>query len=319
MGNNTSTEERVGGGALVGVGTVLAFTPLGPFTSTWMIPAGGALLTGKEQPIGPSITHSDDGGNTKFHFGDPNQALNQREYLINKKILLESAYLQQKDLYARQLNESIKPFKIDYDLCLDQFKRNKESYFFHEKTTMYQFSESIHKYDNKFNNYAKNFFPQIGEVICSNGDEQINKIYVIKRKLGSLPFNIGWLSHSGLLLQTPKGEFYICEYGVEADQNKVSCYKINVNKSDIDDQYVFTHNKQLWKKQVSGTSVQNISVGQIHMTMKNQTWKEKYSMLFWNCHMAQEKTRSELGLHVNLGYLRDELANELEILNNSGY
>jgi hypothetical protein len=60
MGNNTSTEERVGGGFLLGLGTILAFTPVGPFTSTWMVPVGGGLLKGKPQ-IGVGITYGDDG------------------------------------------------------------------------------------------------------------------------------------------------------------------------------------------------------------------------------------------------------------------
>ena len=43
MGNTSSTEAKVGGGILAGVGVVLAFTPAGPFTSPWMIPLGARI------------------------------------------------------------------------------------------------------------------------------------------------------------------------------------------------------------------------------------------------------------------------------------
>lgn len=319
MGNKNSTEENVVGGFLVGLGTILSFTPIAIATSSWMIPVGGRILTGKDQPVGAGATYSNDGKGVQVHIGNPDNFLRQREYFVNKEIQEKNNVLQQKELQEQKLNESIKTFIIDYNYCFDQFKRKQDLYFYYPKIKVFEFNNK--KYLCKSAKYANNLYCQIDEYICTNNDVKVDRIHVIRRNLGSMPFNVGWLAHSGLLLQTTKGEYYICEYGVEKNKNEVSCYKIDAKDVDILDKPNFTHKGKTWKKQLCGHSVSsgNITVGKVHNTMMDIAWQQKYSMLFWNCHMAQEKTREELGLEVNAKYLNKELADELEVYNSAGF
>jgi len=317
MGNNTSTEEKVGGGLLTGMGIILAFTPVGPFTSTWMLPVGGGLLAGKEVKSGAGVTYADDGKCAQFHVGDPNNFIRQREHVVNNEAIQKAKLLEQKRNDEIRFNNSIKNFVTNYTMCFDQFKRKSDLYFYYPKIKVFSFSSHQHAHDNnKFNNYANDMYSKIGKTYCSNDDEQIDKIYVIRRNLGKFSFNIGWLAHSGLLLKTKQNNYYICEYGVEKNKNAVSCYKINVTISDaMPSCSNFISGTNKWDKQTSGSQVNNISVGQVHTTMMELAWKQKYSMLFWNCHMIQEKTREELGIPVNIKYFSDELKQEMELYN----
>jgi|688.fasta_scaffold943030_1 hypothetical protein len=51
--------------------------------------------------------------------------------------------------------------------------------------------------------------------------------------------------------------------------------------------------------------------------MKDVTKKHNYSMLFWNCHMAQENTREQLKIMPNnvLKYLDEDYCDNLEFFN----
>ncbi|MFA6889376.1 MAG: hypothetical protein WC254_07820 [Candidatus Woesearchaeota archaeon] len=253
-------EEKTVGGFFIGLGTLLSFTPVGLITSTWMLPIGAKLVTGNEERVGFGGSYSNDGHGFQMHLGDPHNFLRQREYYVNKEIEERNNKLQQQKIREINLNKSIKSFIIDYNFCLDQFKRKSNSYFHYTHMKVFVFSnEKIMNF--KLNKFTDNFYPQIGDYVCKNNDEQIDRIYVIRRNLGVLPFNVGWLAHSGLLLRTTNGEYYICEYGVEKNKNAVSCYKINAKDIDIMANNSFTNCGKKWDKQYFGSEVKNISVG----------------------------------------------------------
>jgi hypothetical protein len=88
-----------------------------------------------------------------------------------------------------------------------------------------------------------------------NDDPVVERVYVIRRKLDTLPFYIGWMSHSGLLLKSSCGRWFICEYGTESDQNKVSLYEVthSIKKSDFFSS--FEHARRKWHKQICGSPI----------------------------------------------------------------
>lgn len=143
MGNNTSTEEKIGGGFLASIGTILAFTPAGPFTSTWMIPIGLSVMSGKEQSVGIGVTYADDGDNFQPFIGDLNNAIKYREYQQEikcqeqtKKLLLEetkkldtlklNSYL--KDEYEKEPTDQFYGFNY-YVWFYGNLKDNNNNYF----------------------------------------------------------------------------------------------------------------------------------------------------------------------------------------------
>jgi len=97
------------------------------------------------------------------------------------------------------------------------------------KLKMYKFTS--HKMVDKksFNNLQTQF-------TCRKDEPKINRIYVIRRKLNTLPFYFGWMAHSGILMNTKNNRWFICEYGVENDKNNVSLYEVtkSIKTSNID-------------------------------------------------------------------------------------
>jgi hypothetical protein len=120
------------------------------------------------------------------------------------------------------------------------------------------------------------------------------------------------MAHSGLLLKTKDGRYFICEYGVENDKNKTSIYEVNIKESNCDKFYA---NGKKWNKQICGTNLEKqASIQSIKETMENASQKHSYSMLFWNCHMMQETTREKLGLKVENKYLEEKYREEWNLL-----
>lgn len=320
MGNNTSSEEKIGGAFLTIFGLILAPTPIGAFTSTWMIPVGGGLMTGKEQNTGTGLTYADDGNNIKPFIGNPSSALYLREQQRNKIIEDKNKMIEFQENERKNLIESIKKnFPIDYAKCVDEFLGKKSNlYIYYPTIKTYKFNISGRfSSDNAFiNNFSKIIESKKTLQNTIENTLTVDKIYVIRRKLSNLPIFAGWISHSGLLLKTKCGKYYICEYGVE--KNAVVCYNVDAKNDDLKNQNeTFENNKQIWHKQIVGTTLNGkITVENIKETMSDITCKKYYSILFWNCHMAQENTRKQLGLKVNLEYLNDDFRENLEFFNN---
>jgi hypothetical protein len=310
MGNNTSTEEKVGGGFLTGLGIILAFTPAGPFTSTWMIPAGGAIMTGKDQSVGVGITYADDGNGIQPFTGIPEQASEIRQKQVDNEIIEKNKKEYQKNTEKERLNSSIKYYSPEYETCFKKFKDTNISVFKNSaKITTYEFV--AHKGDN-----TQEMLNKFGSILYwKNDDPEVSRIYVIRRKLDSLPIYLGWFAHSGLLLKTKDGRYFVCEYGTEKDQNVVSLYEIKATPELSLGCKSFEHNGRKWHKQISGSDLpQKASISSIQKTMESKVTRHNYSMLFWNCHMAQEATRKELGLKVTNEYLDKKYYEEYELM-----
>ena len=128
------------------------------------------------------------------------------------------------------------------------------------------------------------------------------------RKLDTFPFYFGWMAHSGLLLKTTNGRWFICEYGTENNKNKVSLYEVPnaIKESSCD---TFQYQGRKWNKQICGQSIK-ASIQSVKETMENKVCKHSYWMLFWNCHMAQEGVREEFGLKVDKKYMDKQFEEE---------
>jgi hypothetical protein len=310
MGNNTSTEEKVGGGFLTGLGAILAFTPAGPFTSTWMIPLGGAIMTGKDQPIGAGATYSDDGRGIQPFTGIPEQASEIRQEQVDNEIIEKNKKEYQKNSEKEKLNSSIKYYSPEYETRFKKFKDTNISVFKNSaKITTYEFKvcggNNVQEMINKF-----------GSILYwKNNDPEVSRIYVIRRKLDTIPIYLGWLAHSGLLLKTKDERYFVCEYGTEKDKNTVSLYEIKATSELSSGCSSFEHNGRKWQKQICGSDLpQKASISSIQKTMESKVTQHNYSMLFWNCHMAQEATRKELGLKVSNEYLDKKYYEEYELI-----
>lgn len=304
MGNNTSTEEKIGGGLLTSVGIALAFTPAGPFTSTWMIPVGGALMTGKEQPIGSGITYADDGRGVQPFVGNPEQALEVRQNQVDKEILEKSEKEYQKNAEKERLNSSIKYHSPEYDECFKKFRNNAPD-IFKNNTTKNTAKITTYKFVPNKGNDVQNMINKIGSVLYLKKDDlEVTRVYVIRRKLDTLPIYLGWCAHSGLLLKTTDGRYFVCEYGTESNKNDVSLYEIKASPELSSGCATFEDNNRKWHKQICGSELpKKASISSVKKTMEEKTLRYNYSMLFWNCHMAQEETRKELGIKVTDEYL----------------
>jgi hypothetical protein len=203
-----------------------------------------------------------------------------------------------------KINTQIKNsnFKVDYfDVWKSYINNNTTKFSKSNEIKTYNFIE----YNINEKNDVKSFTK---DMICKKDDPVVERIYVIRRKLDDLPVFLGWMAHSGLLLKTKDGRWFICEYGVEVNQNEVSLYEVkNIDRTSNN----FTHNKRKWKKQICGSNIEKeISISSVKDTMKTFTGKHSYSKILWNCHMAQENTREKLGLKVDNKYLNSEYEKE---------
>lgn len=144
-----------------------------------------------------------------------------------------------------------------------------------------------------------------------NDDPFVDRFYVIRRKLDTLPVFLGWMAHSGLLLKTRDGRWFVCEYGTEADKNRVSLHEVRLPANGSCSNK-FEHEGRTWDKQICGERPKSdVSIQFVKSTMENQVHRHTYSILFWNCHMAQEGTRRSLGLAVDNAYLESLRSHEL--------
>ena len=134
-------------------------------------------------------------------------------------------------------------------------------------------------------------------------DEEILYIYEIKRKLYNMKFKVGILSHSALLLQTIKNNYFILEYGSGKGENRNSVFMYKQNNSD--NIYILQYcliNEYIWDKRPAHKINDNKTIYDAYNIMNSIMAKHKYNVYKWNCHMAQQKTRKILGSKYNLRY-----------------
>ena len=141
--------------------------------------------------------------------------------------------------------------------------------------------------------------------------DYIDKIHVVKRKLGFINEEIDILKddnkkyvkeyfcHSGLLIETVNKNYYILEYGIDS-KSKVELRNINITIENN----TFIYDKYTWDVELDTTSLESkkLHVKKIKKIMNAVVKDNKYNIMSWNCHMAQEKTRKAIGLKVKTQY-----------------
>jgi hypothetical protein len=208
----------------------------------------------------------------------------------------------EKERYEKEVKKDTKKEEADDLISFYQFSSKK--IVNDTKLRMYKFTPYMSIDKTSFINLQTQF-------TCKKDEPKINRIYVIRRKLDTLPLYFGWMAHSGILMNTKDGRWFVCEYGVENDKSKVSLYEVSKSiKSSSADSFEFNGRK--WNKQICGEDVSaDASISTIKETMENKMNRHSYWMLFWNCHMAQEGTRESLGLKVENKYLDKKYSEEL--------
>jgi len=324
---------QVLGVAMVAGGVLVAHTDVGPWLAPTLVASGCATIASGEPQIdsGVGITYQDDWKYPVPYIGkDGNTVTNyinqKNEY--NKKIV--DGFKEKKDIfnnggYFTECYDTKSIFKVNIDLLhkfdskeIEKFRFNSKCWWFSlDKPKPYELSKynvnNLNKYifNNEtkfgfttFRNFIWNVYDDINKT-KNNSNNEVTTIYVIRRKLDNVPFYFGWLAHSGLLVETNNKDYYICEYGVEKNPNNVSLTKIDdkelIKKLIVDGNCgEFKMNSHTWNKQIYGDYLtgRNISPEDIKQTMMEKTKKHYYSVLFWNCHMAQESTRESYDLKV---------------------
>ena len=146
--------------------------------------------------------------------------------------------------------------------------------------------------------------------------DYIDKIHLIKRKLSLVneEFNMlpdmnknkkyikEYFCHSGLLIETINKNYYILEYGNNS-KSKVELRNVSItiqNNTFIDDEYTW----DIEQDQHEDISLESkkITIKKIKKIMEDIVKDQKYNIMSWNCHMAQEKTRKAIGLKVKNKY-----------------
>ena len=305
MGNNTSTEEKVGGGALAVLGGVLAFTPIGPFTSTWMIPMGVSIAGKDAGPVGVGVSYADDGTGSMVHIGNPENIERERNYRVKQMKITET----QMNTIRREINET--NHKMSQNVNKMIIKELKENLIHPMPTTKirtftFDVNRKTPEYTQSYiNNHIVHIIPVKLDI-----PEYVETIYVARRNLSKLKFNVGVLAHSGLLLKTNKGNLFVLEYGVE--KNKVSCNLVDQQRVGLSN---FDFDGYQWSKQIIGTKLsKQVSVDDLQKLMETRTGKTTYNMLLFNCHMAQEQLRRDIDLRVDNPYVKDEIKLEYEFM-----
>lgn len=308
-------------GIASGVGTVVgtsAFTinalnnrdaPEGEKTSSFLIGLGcGAIgpLGGYAAGMGAEVSLGIDFAGTGLGLGATNAGDGKPKPYIGNQQEAVKYYTQQEEKKnfekevkkeeVKQLNNFMNQYNNDY---IDYL--NNVSHFISKKTIKKTFKFVSHQINDT------NAFDKI-QFRVYNDNPQVERVYVIRRKLDTLPFYFGWMAHSGLLLKTTNGRWFICEYGTENNKNKVSLYEVpNTIKESTCDTFQFQGRK--WNKQICGSSIK-ASIQSVKETMEDKVSKHSYWMLFWNCHMAQEGVREEFGLKVDKKYMDKQFEEE---------
>jgi hypothetical protein len=245
------------------------------------------------------VDYKDNDSKPNFHICgtniNPIQIREQKETKenMNKNILLENK--KQMENYMNEYMKLVQTYPSN--LPVDNIKTKS---FNKNKFMAYKFichnitpKEIIKHFESELKYYIDN--------------PLVKRIYVARRKLDTLPIYFGWAAHSALLIKTKDGRWFVCEYGCEKDQNKVSLYEVK----NVETEYFTTNDRRKYNKQICGSDMEKkVSIDSVKKLMENKMNKHSYWMLFWNCHIAQEMTREELGLKVNDKYLDEKYREE---------
>jgi hypothetical protein len=245
--------------------------------------------------LGLGATNAGD-GKPKPYIGNQQEAVKYYTQQEEKKNFEKKVQKEVKKEEVKLLNDYMRQYDREF---IDYF--NNVSHFYTTKTI----KKTFKFVSSKINDTKA--FDKI-EFRVYNDNPQVERVYVIRRKLDALPFYFGWMAHSGLLLKTTNGRWFICEYGTENYKNKVSLYEVPnaIKESSCD---TFQYQGRKWNKQICGSSIK-ASIQSVKETMENKVSKHSYWMLFWNCHMAQEGVREELGLKVDKKYMDKQFEEE---------
>ena len=89
---------------------------------------------------------------------------------------------------------------------------------------------------------------------------------------------------------------------MNTDNGSVQQYPVSCNVPQIEQTgRMVGPNGKVWKVQKHGTNVDS-SLGEIKGTMEGVTQDREYNLIQHNCHLAQERTREQLGLEVEHPY-----------------
>jgi hypothetical protein len=130
--------------------------------------------------------------------------------------------------------------------------------------------------------------------------DMVTEIYVIKRKLYDFHVKTTLFCHSGLLLKT-KDKYFILEYGSGSNELKNDCILREIKSMQVK-KYSVLEEDYIWDKKHGRVLKSPIHISNIFDMMQKNVMKRKYNVYYWNCHMAQEKTRKQLGLDVPVKY-----------------
>lgn len=148
--------------------------------------------------------------------------------------------------------------------------------------------------------------PSLREARSAEDDGQlVTRVYVIRRPLdGALIGSAGPLAHSGLLLQTKAGEYYVLEYmndsrawltaGTPKELGRDTGRKVaNIKMNGIAGGKVVIVE---WERQLHGSALEPKWTPE-QLQQKMQIQMKRYNV--WkaeHCHQAQERLRREVGL-----------------------
>jgi hypothetical protein len=151
------------------------------------------------------------------------------------------------------------------------------------------FNHELSEEDNENNSNIQNI-----------DQNMVTHIYVIKRQLYNFHIKTTLFCHSALLLKT-LDKYFILEYGSGGKElkNKVLLREI---KSIQVKKYSVLEENYSWDKKHGRILKNPMHISNIYNMMQQNMNKRNYNVYYWNCHMAQERTRKQLGLDVPVKY-----------------
>ena len=272
---------------------------------------GGHLTLNGAAEIGVQAGDRGRGFEVKPYYGDRVEIERKREEKERRETQQKFEMIVAKNkgikILTDQFDHNIRKYGyVDIEKVVSKMTSQQLKTYLKENQTFYEYATCLFEtgYIRKFTGTFKepiNFSYKMIEITHTEaGKRHIQQIYVIRRDLAGIP-KAGIVSHSALLLKSISNHYYILEYGVESDPNKVTLREIpkcSVDENKLNDGV----NK--WSKQKTGENIRskNIYVEEIHQKMKEIVSPHNYEIDVWNCHVAQENTRRALGIKVENPY-----------------
>jgi hypothetical protein len=153
---------------------------------------------------------------------------------------------------------------------------------------------------NNLFKYFNNNLSEEENTYLNTEPDMVTEIFVIKRQLNKFHIKIAFINHSALLLKTIN-KYFILEYGSDSEdlQNRVLLRELKniqvLKYSVLEENYT-------WDKKDGRSLKKSMHVSKIFDMMQQNIINRKYNVYYWNCHMAQERTRKQLGLDVPIKY-----------------